>query len=448
MRLSRRSLARGHVAAAALSLCAGMALAQEPPTMSLAEALAYALDHNPNIAAAIARTRRASADVSLARSGAEPVVTVRGSGRWQGPLQEIHIPFPPPGHTIAINRAVQASVSAGVVWPLWTGGRVKAATDAARAQVNAEEADLQQATEQLLYEVGRAYYRVLGARRARAAAGAAARRAAEDLRTAQATRAAGALTGAGLAAARAAYRQAGQAVVAAANALADAEEHFNRLLGRELGQPVQLLGEPVALERVPQGEEARQVALATRPELLALAHRREAAQATIAQARAERRPTVSAVAEAMRMTPTDVIEGHQEFVGLEFSWPILNSAPRARERGARAAVQELDDIERDLKGLIAFQAAESGRRVADAREAAAAAEEALQAAQTAANEARASYQAGAATRRQLVSAEAALDEASARRAQADYQLSAALLSQARALGLMRALFLTPSEGGP
>ena len=65
---------------------------------------------------------------------------------------------------MSITRADNAAVNLGVVWPLWTGGRVRAAVGAARARTDAAEADLQQSVEQLLYEVGVAYYGVLRAR--------------------------------------------------------------------------------------------------------------------------------------------------------------------------------------------------------------------------------------------------------------------------------------------
>jgi len=446
MRLSERSITMALLTIAFAVFPALTALGQEPTPLSLAEAVAYALEHNPTIAAAAARVSAGDANVALAHSGAQPAFTLRGSGRLQGPPQEIKISFPPPGHTIRINRARQGTVAAGVVWPLWTGGRVEAATGAARAQLDAAEGDLQQATEQLLYEVGAVYYRVLGARSARAAAEAGVERAEEELRAAGEARTAGALTGSDVSAATAAYRQAEQALVAAENVVADAEQSLNRLLGRQLDEPVRLVEEPVVVEPAPRLDEAVAVALTTRPELLALADRREAAEAAISQARAERNPTISAVGEAALQTPTDVMRNHAEFVGLEFSWPILNHpAARARERVARATVQELEETQRDLESAIAFQVRESERRLADAREALASAQEALQAAEDSARQARVSYQLGAATRRELVAAEATLEENRARLTQAQHGVSVALLSQARALGLLRTLFLAPAE---
>jgi outer membrane protein TolC len=226
--------------------------------------------------------------------------------------------------------------------------------------------------------------------------------------------------------------------------VADAEQRLNRLLGRPLDQGVRLVDEPVVLE--PPRRDAVSIALSTRPELLALDHRREAAEAAIAQAQAERRPTISTVAEAAVQTTTDVMEGHSEFIGLEFAWPILSHpASRARERGARAGLRELEQTKADLEAVIALQVAESARRVTDARERVAAAQEALAAAAATAREARVARQAGTATRQTIVTAESALEQARARQGQAAYGLSAALLGRARALGVMRGMFLVGVE---
>ena len=442
--LSERSLNSRVTVVVLVLLAMPVACCQEQAALSLGEALAYALNHNPRIAAATSRVAQAEAGVSLSGSLARPAVTLRASGRLQGPVQQIDIPIPG-GQTVKITRPDQASASIGVVWPLWTGGRVSAAVDAARAQVGAAEADLQQATEQLLYEVGAAYYRVLYSHRQRDEAEATLARAETDAQTAATRQRAGVLTAAEVAAAEAALRRAQQQLAAAANAIDDAEEHLNQFLGRPLDTPVALVDEPVEFE-LPSEPDQPAVALSSRPELLALEHRQEAAEAAIAQARAERNPTVSAAAQAGWQTPTEVMEAHSEFIGLEFSWPILSSPdPGARRRQAEASARELAETRENLETLIATQVAESARRVADAQEALAAAEEALRAASEARREVAARYQAGAATGQQLVAADSANEEAAARRDQARYTLSAALLAQARALGLMRTLALVPPE---
>lgn len=444
-------MVRGHgrllpfVLLCAVFLAAGASVDRQP--MSLADCMAYALGHNPQLAAAAARVQSKKAGVNLARATARPVAHLTASGRLQGPLQEIHIPISGHEQTIQISRAQQLSVGVGVVWPLWTGGRTQAALGAARAEVGAAEADLQQATEQLLYEVAVAYFRVLSAQAAKRAAEADLRQAQEKLRAAAAAHDAGAVTAADLAAAAAAERTARQVLVEAVNAVADAKQTLNRLLGRPLDERVELVDAPITLEYRYKPAEATAVALATRPELLALAHRQDAAKAAIAAARAQRNPTISLAGQAARQTATEVMPGHSQSISLEFSWPLVHSTAQAQEQRAAAAAEELKQTKQQLEAVISLQVAQAQRQLADADERLAAAQEAFSAAQSAAREANASYKAGAITRQRLVAAESALEKARARLSQTRDQVCIAHISYARSLGLMRALFVTPPEEG-
>jgi len=413
--------------------------------MALPEAVAWAVDHNPKLAATTARIEQAQARVSLARVPAQPAFKLSGSGRLQNPAQQITIPIEPP-RTINITRSVSAAVSLGVVWPLWDGGRIEAATGAARAQVDAAEADLQQATEQLIYEVGLAYFRVLSSKSALAETQAGLTTAEENLRTTRARHEAKAATGAEVTQAEAAQRRAEQMVAAAGNAATDAEQALNALLARPLGEPVTLAEAAVDFECPANPADAQAVALAVRPELPALASRQEAARKAIAQARAERQPGVAAVAGAALQTPTAMMSAHSEYVGLGFEWPILNHpASHAAERQAQATVEEIASLRSDLESVIALQVSESARRLADAGEAIAAADEALRAATDAAGQAQAAYGAGTITRQQLTAAQGALRQAREKRAQAGFALNAAKFSRARALGLLRSLVLIPAQ---
>jgi outer membrane protein len=443
--LSERSLNIAAVLILLLVAVASVSRAETEAPFSLADALAYALNHNPRIAAAVSRVSQAEAGLDLARSLARPEVALRASGRLQHPVQEIDIPIPG-GQKVRISRPDQASASIGVMWPLWTGGRTSAARGVARAQVAAAEADLQQATEQLLYEVGVAYYQVLIARHGEAEAQAAAVRAEQDVRAASVRRQAGVLTAGQLAEVEASLAGAEQRLATTQNAVLDAEEALNRLLGRELEAPVALVGEPLALEIPDTREESVGVALATRPELLALEHRQEAAEMAISQARAERNPTVSAVGQGGWQTPTEVMQAHSEFIGIEFSWPILEySGSQAKARRASAQVRELQQTRQDLENLIVTQVTGATRHVADAREAVTSAAQVLEAATETAREVRARHEAGSATRQHLVTAESAVREGQARHGQAEHKLSAALLARARAMGLMRTLVLVSPE---
>jgi len=366
------------------------------------------------------------------------------TGRLQWPLQTIDIPIAQ-GQTINITRTDNAAVNLGVVWPLWTGGRVRAATGVAKSQTAATEADLQQATEQLLYEVAMSYYGVLRARAVEVEAQTQAAAATENLRTSRVRRDAGLATAADISAAEAMERQALQVASVAANAVTDAEQSLNTLVNRPQATPVVLMDEPFRFPGPDAAMDDLPVALAARPELLALDRRKDAAGYAIAVARAQRRPTLAAVGQVGWQAPTDIGENHQEFLGLEFSWPILHHpGARAQEKQAKASVQEIAEMRLSLEDAVEYQVAESARRVVDAEALVDAVAQHVKATEDAAARAMSAYEAGAATRRQLVVAETSRDAARARASQAGHATSAAHLSRARALGLMRTLILIPA----
>ena len=429
---------------AAIMAGAGLGVCQESGQLSLADALAEALNNNPRLAAAAARTERAEAGIAAASARGEPAITLTASGRLVNPTQNIEIPVGGVTRTVNITRPDQASAAINVSWPLWTGGRVAAAKGKARAEASAAEADLHQATEQVLYETAVAYYQALlaeaGLDEARAALGAAQ----EALRTTRVRRDAGAAVPAEVSWAAAAAEAATQQVGAAETSLTDARQGLNVLMARAVKAPVELVD--AAFEFSAGGElDAEAVALATRPELLGLDYRTEAARQAIAQARAERRPTLGIAAQAGWQTPTDVMEDHQEFLGFEFSWPIFHHpGAKAGERAAKASVHEAEATRAELEDAIGYQVRESARRVADAQGRLSAAAEAVTATEAGLARADAASRAGTLTKQALATAQAARDSADAKHAQARQALSIAHVSRARALGLIRMLVLEAS----
>jgi outer membrane protein TolC len=112
-------------------------------------------------------------------------------------------------------------------------------------------------------------------------------------------------------------------------------------------------------------------------------------------------------------------------------------------------VAEVEALRQQLDDAIRLQVEETLRRHADALDSLATAEETLRAAEGTARVAQAAHAAGTATRQQLTATEALRDQARAVRAQAEHAASLALLSRARAMGLVRALFLVaPEEVAP
>ena len=455
--IRQASLRAGTVAACiavALTAVTGRCPGEEQPaaspvlaeTITLGEAMAHAINHNPQLAAAVAGVAGAEAAVSAASASGRPTFTLQGGAQAQSPIQQINIQLPGFERSVAITTPESARASLNVTWPLWTGGRVSAATAVSRAQADAAEGDLQQATEQLLYLVAASYYGVLSAQQRLAAADAGVTAAAETLRTVSRARSAGTATGADVANAEAGLKRAEQEAVAARNSLDNARARLALHMGLGPAQSVSPISDAVDIKQPAGDDEAVEIALRTRPELIALGYRIDSARAAVELARADRNPTLAAVGAYQIQTPTDVQASHSEFIGVQFSWPVF-SHPRsdANQRQAGAAVEQLSHTLNDLERTIAVQVAEARRALDDARASVAASEQASLAATQVHRRAQAAYAAGTLTRQELTGAEAALAEAQARHQQALYGLSIAAVTYARALGVLRQTFLAPSE---
>lgn len=417
-------------------------------SMTLGEAMAHAINHNPQLAAAVAAVTGAEAAVASASAIGRPSFTLQGGAQAQSPIQQINIQLPGFERSVAITTPESARAGLNVIWPLWTGGRASAATAVSRSQADAAEGNLQQATEQLLYLVAAGYYGVLNAEQELIASEATVTGAAEALRTVTAARAAGTATGADVAAAEATLKRAEQQAVAARNDLHDARAHLSLYVGVDVERPISPVPDAVDIKQPADHDEAVEIALRTRPELIALGHRIDSARAAIDLARAERNPTVAAVGSYQVQTTTDVQASHSEFVGIQFTWPVLSHpGSEADERQAGAAVEQLGYTLADLERTIRVQVGEGRRALDDAREIVAAAEQVCLAATQVHRRAEAAYTAGTFTRQELTSSETRLAEARARHQQALYGLSIAAVTYARALGIMRQTFLVPSEEG-
>ena len=411
-----------------------------PVQMSLEQAIAYALTHNPRLKAALAEVEGAQASLEVAKAIEAPYMTLSASARLQNPIQEIRPVGSPTA--IQITRKDMASASFQIVWPFWGGGRIEAAKGMARADLAANEANLQQTVEQLIFEVGLAFYSVLDAGQQQVAAEAKVNEAQEKLRYAEAALQSGYLNTSEVALARAALAQAEQALDVAGNTLAYSTKALNTALGKPLELPTEPLPAVLDLGELPEQEAAYQLALERRPELLALAYRADSARYAVERAKAEANPQLGLLGQYTVQTPTDTLSSHQELVGLEFSWPFSNPTRSGQVGSAEAGAREVAALREQLQQGIRLQVAEASFKVAEGKVRYDTAQQSLDATKIAANKAEAAYKAGALLKRDLLEATTARIQAEAGLARAGYALDAASLNYARALGLLRELLDT------
>lgn len=129
---------------------------------TLREALALAYSNNPSLLAARAQLRAVDESVPIALSGWRPSVSVSGNvtrARNETSIQgTINSGAQFSGGT-TLRTSQQASV--GVTQPLFKGFKTKAATAAAKADVEAQRARLKTAEQQVLLAAATAYFDVL-----------------------------------------------------------------------------------------------------------------------------------------------------------------------------------------------------------------------------------------------------------------------------------------------
>jgi outer membrane protein len=353
------------------------ALAAPAGAVTLDDAIAAALAHDPSITIADADRDAAGGRVTQARSAGLPTVTVRGSAGY-GRLD------PQGFFGLGSASVTPVTAQATVEQPIFTGGRVAAETARARAGLTAAEAGRSSARADLAANVAAAYGEVLTTATMVGAWQRLRDQTAEIARQAQLRYKAGEAPSTDVAQANARMAEAQGGLAAAEGAVAAAHARYRSLVGDE----------PVNLAPLPAGP----VAPASLDEAVALAAHNSlaiagaeaglvAARAAGRGARAERLPTVGAFAEAgtVRDQFFPDYRANTATIGVRAAWQLYNGgrvggritetdadtrAAQARLRAAKSQVEEqvitLFEGLRTAR-LVAAAAAEQARASEQAR---------------------------------------------------------------------------------
>lgn len=274
----------------AFSIGAALAIALSAPThaTTLDEAIASAMRYAPALAAADAGVRAADGTLTEARAQRLPIASARASiaaGRID------------PGGFFGLQAAniTPRSADVSVEQPLFSGGRVKAGIDAARAGGRAARAQQASARAELAAAVAAAYSGVIVAtidldryRELEAEMAEIERQAGLKFKSGDTPRT-------DLAQARARHAGAVAGLAQAEGDLATARAHYRALVGAE---PDRLMPLPPAPVTPPSLDAALEIALRANPALAEAQAAADRAAAMARASRADRLPTVSAFAEA------------------------------------------------------------------------------------------------------------------------------------------------------
>ena len=411
---------------------------------TLADCLAYALEHAPRLEAERHRIGAAEQSTREAESASAPRVGVSGSAAAQGAVVRINIPGMP--GPVTVKPPMQAGLSVQVALPIDISHRLRHTRQAARFSEAAQRDMYRQAVQQLLLEVTTGYFRVLGAQALTEAARADLVRTEGDVRLVSARQDAGAATPADVALAESARARAAEAVASTEGAAADAQANLATLIGRRADEAPELVDEPLALDWSLEWEQARDVALEERPELAALSMGARALGASADAVHASSRPSLSLGAMAGLSTPTAFSSDQEWRIGLSFSWPLSDGgATDAQEsrlhESQAAALKDLEDtrlrIELQVRAAITNLSVLGERITAD--------EAALARAETALRQVQARQAAGAARRQDVVTAEAARASALAVLKRDRCDRSVSLAEWGRALGVLDKLMTVDGD---
>ncbi len=311
-----------------------------------------------------------------------------------------------------------------VTAPLYSGGRIDARREEARAHVRAAQAGDAAARQQVVLDVLQAYQGIHLARAYLQVSEQAKTAATEYVRVAGSLHQQGMVVKSDLLSARVNLENAKLRVSEARRQEATALDRLKLLLGRKLGDDIDVAGE--AQPKLPAGdaEALRRQAVAQHPALQALRGQVEAARSATAAARGAKMPQVNVMARH-DWNDRDLGFGAASYtLGGTLSWNVFdgghNSA--AIDRAQAARLEQAAKL-RQAEEAIAFQVTEARRRALEAEERLAARGEAVKEAEEAQRLTRLRYENGVTTLVDLLSAQTQLDRARADLVQARFDLS-------------------------
>ena len=330
-----RALRAPRIAAALLLAAAGPAAAE-----TLRQAWRLAIARNQALAAAQADVQGARDRERAARDARWPSVSATAGYTHLGQSPQLDVVTPAfafrSGPIFKNNQYVSGSVQMRI--PLYTGGAIRAGISAARAGLAGASAQERAMLADLKLEVADGYVGVLRSQRRLAVADAAVRSLRSHLRDVRAMYARQLVAKSDLLAAEVALANARETKVNAANSVQIAQAEYNRLLGEPLGRVPQLADALPAypVDMLPLATLLRR-ALASRPELRALASRAGSLAARARAKTASRLPQLAAVGGFTHFDNQILNRENFSTVGVGLTWKLFDGGQAANEADALRA---------------------------------------------------------------------------------------------------------------
>lgn len=427
-----------------LILAAGQhTYAQERLTLTLEKSISLALSQNPIYLASQDRVEASQSRLRQAAAQFFPSLNASALQNLDEKVFVLEFPSFIPGgqpQRVAIDFTKDYQFSFSFTLPLFTGGRLTSGYRQAQYNLFSTQESVRQTSQETVFNVKRGYYGYLLAKKLVEVSEEALSLAEKLFQNVRNMYEVGIASRLDLLRAEVRVANLKPSVLQARNNLAVAELSLKTLLGLDLGQPVEIIGEMTYEPAEISLEESLAKARANRPELSQINYQKRMAQEMVKIARAAGLPTV-AVSGNYNYWADNLNfkrDNWQNFYAfnLVLSIPIFNGfSASARVAESEALIREIEHTEKGLIDRIKFEVESAVLTLNQARESLLSLEKNIEQARESVRVAELNYAEGMATILDVDSAQVALSEARINYLRALYEYTVSLAQLERATGL-------------
>jgi len=409
---------------------------QAAPAWTLERALGHALTNNPDIRITSQRIAAARAGIEQANASLWPRLQFQSSyTRTDNPMLAFGGILNQRAYSTTLDfndvpDVDNLNVRGLVTLPLYSGGRIRAAREAAKADTDLAVAQADAVRNTLGFEVARAFHTILKTRAFVRTAEAGVQSFEQNLLIASNRVDAGTALATDLLDIQVRLAQAREDLVRARNAYVLSRRALRGLLGIPGGDLT--VDESPPLVRIPDGND-----FSHRPELAVMSEAQRAADARIQEAKSGYRPHVNAFGSLDYDQGWEMDgDGQSYTAGIMLQWDLWDGQrTRGRVSEARAHLDAAREEERKLRLAIDFEVEQARLHLEEAAERLAVTETTVALAAQSVDLTRARFEEGLALATQLMDAETALIAARVRRVEAEADQRIAIAALRKALGL-------------
>ncbi len=421
----------------------GQAAAQEKMTLTLETSIEIALSQNPFYLASRQRVDAAQAEVREAAAQFFPSLNAQGLQNLDEKVFVLEFPSFIPGgrpQRVAVDFTRDYQLSLSFTLPLYTGGRLTAGYKSAKLNYLSSQESARQTTHETVFNVKRGFYNCLLAAQLVQVTEESLELAEKLLQNVRNMYEVGMSSRLDLLRAEVRVANLKPPVIQSHNNRALAELSLKTLLGLDINQPVEILGEmsysPVEIDL----DESIARSLANRPELNQLLYQKQMAGEMIKIAKADYLPTI-AISGNYNFWADNLNfkkNNWQSFYAfnLVLNIPIFNGLQTpAKVARSRALIRELEFTEKGLVNNIKFEVQSAYLNLNQAKESLLSQEKNVDAARESVRVAELNYAEGLITITDVGSAQVALSEARINYLRAIYEYVVSLAQLEKAMGL-------------